>query len=62
MIGFWFCFDVPGLVCGMACPVEESVSCVLTDLSAAEFVTVHIVAVVCVACSVDGPSKGHQKP
>src|SRR5436305_2680017 len=33
MICFWLCFDVPGLVCGMAYPVEKSVWCVLTDLS-----------------------------
>jgi hypothetical protein len=57
MISFWLCFDVPGPVCGMAYLVKESVWCVLTDLSAAEFVAVHIVAVVCVTCSADGPPK-----
>jgi hypothetical protein len=57
MISFWLCFDVPGPVRGMAYLVKESVWCVLTDLSATEFVAVHIVAVVCVACSADGPPK-----
>lgn len=46
MISFWLCFDVSRLVCVMAYSAEESVWCVLTDLSAAEFIAVHIVAVV----------------
>ena len=57
MIRLWLCFDVPGLVCAMPYQVDESVWCVLTDLSIAEFAAIHIVAVVCVACSVDGPSR-----